>query len=420
MRPTPGSQARMVIAFASLAHCLHHIITALFLTIVLVLTATWQRPYDELIALWTLGAFLIGAVSPLAGYLSDKFGERPMMIALFFGLGFSSIACGLVESPVGLQAALASMGVFGAIYHPVGTAWVVRHTGASGKAVALVGSAGSVGVALASLVAGLLTDAMSWRAAFIVPGVMALAGGAALLVFGAGQAEERPATPPVPPAPVTPVERTAFRQAVIALVVAMGLTSIVWHAFVTMLPKWLGQELAAFLPPGLGGIGGLVTAVFLIGVLAQFAGGALADRGLVKQTYVASFLLKLLAFLFALSVGGWPVLIAAVVVVWVFDIAAPLENILVARFSPPGRAGLAYGVRFGFSTISAPLGVQMVAWLYDGGSKGFATLLWVLAAMAAAILLAATLIPADEHARPSTAAAAPSEASPLPSRPNSL
>ena len=44
-----------------IGHFLHHVLTGLFLTLAVVLERVWERPFDELIALWTIGAFLIGA-----------------------------------------------------------------------------------------------------------------------------------------------------------------------------------------------------------------------------------------------------------------------------------------------------------------------------------------------------------------------
>src|SRR3546814_18635977 len=76
---------------------------------------------------------------------------------------------------------LAAVVLFSAIYHPVGVAWLVRTARARGMALAVNGIFGSLGVASAGLVAGVLIDAVSWRAAFIVPGALCLAPGLALL-----------------------------------------------------------------------------------------------------------------------------------------------------------------------------------------------------------------------------------------------
>jgi MFS family permease len=398
--------SRPVILFAGLAHMLHHIVTALFMTVVLVLVPLWQRPYEELIALWTAGALLLGLGAPLAGWLGDKWGERRMMLVSFFGVGAATMACGLARGPTELQVALAAVGLFGAIYHPVGTSWIVRHAPARGRAIAIVGAFGGVGVAAASLVAGLLTDLIDWRAAFFMPGAVLLLCGFALLVASwRGIIADRT----VDRQPPSPGESGAgLRVTVALLVVAMSLTSVAWYAFQTMLPKWLGREVGASLGSGLIGIGSLVAGVYLVATLAQFVGGHYADRGRTKEVYVASFIMKLVAIAVASQVSGWPVVVAAIFIALVFDVAAPIENILIARHTPPGQRGLAYGLRHGMAIVSAPLGVQLVSWTYDE-SRGFGMLLAAMAAIVVVILVAALLLPSERVqsvARKDTAAAA--------------
>jgi FSR family fosmidomycin resistance protein-like MFS transporter len=58
------------------------------------------------------------------------------------------------------------------IYYPVGTAWLVRNAANRGRALGWNGIWGSIGLGVAPLVAGALAQMISWRAAFIVPGVL--------------------------------------------------------------------------------------------------------------------------------------------------------------------------------------------------------------------------------------------------------
>ena len=86
-----------------------------------------------------------------------------------------------------------------------------------------------------------------------------------------------------------------------------------------------------------------------------------------------------------------------------FDIAAPVENILIARHAPQGKRGLAYGLRHGIAILSAPLGVQLVSWTYDE-ARGFGALLLAMGAIVLVILLAALLLPNEREANPGAAA----------------
>lgn len=395
-------QSRLVLAFAGLSHGLFHVMAGLFLTLVLVIEPVWQLPYARLIELWTVGALLMGLAAPMAGWLGDRLGETRLMIVFLLGMGAAGILCGLADGPQRLQLALAALGFFGGIYHPVGTAWVVKNARQRGRAIALVGICGSIGIALASLIAGGLADVAGWRAAFIVPGAVMIAAGLALLgTYLSGAIVDRSSD--LTPAP----EPTAIdvRRALWVMVITMTLTSIAYYAFSTMLPKWIEREIGASLGSGLTRVGALVTVIYLSGVIGQWIAGGLADRGYAREAYAASFVLNFLAMLAASQMGGWPIVIAAIAVVMVLDHAASIENMLIARYTPSARRGLAYGLRNGISIAAGPLGVQMVARLFDPAT-GFQPLLQVLAAMAAVIVAIAMQLPRDQHrARERTAPA---------------
>jgi MFS transporter, FSR family, fosmidomycin resistance protein len=391
------SPGRAVLVFACLGHALFHIIAALFLTLVLVLQPAWKLPYNDLIALWTLGAFLLGFGAPIAGWLGDRLGETRVMIVYFLGMGGSSIACGMAEGPLSLKISLSAMGLFGAIYHPVGTAWVVKNVTRRGRSIAILGICGSIGIALASLVAAGINDLAGWRAAFTVPGMMAIGVGLALLAaYATGRIVDRDTDVAIEAEP----NRSDVRRAFIVLVVTMTLTSLVYQSFSTMLPKWIGRELGGDLGQGLFGLGALVTVIYLSGAVAQIFGGYFTDRGMMKPVYIIAFMLKLCALAAATMLGGWSIVAAAMAMAFVFDLASLLENVLIARYTPSGRRGLAYGVRHGIAIVAAPLGVQLVAVLFSE-TAGFALLLQVLAAFVIVILSVAMLLPAD---RPAAAA----------------
>ena len=168
--------------FASLGHVYVHCFTAFFFVIVLAIEVDWQRPYHELISLWTLGAALVGAGALPAGWLADRFSANALMIFYFLGLGASSVAAGLTGGTTGLLIALASLGLFASIYHPVGIPWLIRNSPvhSRGRVLAINGVFGGLGAAVAGLAAGLLIDVSGWRAAFIVPGLISICTG---LVF---------------------------------------------------------------------------------------------------------------------------------------------------------------------------------------------------------------------------------------------
>ena len=87
-----------------------------------------------------------------------------MMVVFFLGLGAASIAAGLVGGEIGMLVALAGIGLFAAIYHPVAVPWVMRSArGRVGTTLAINGIFGGLGIGLAGLVSGALIDSFGSR-----------------------------------------------------------------------------------------------------------------------------------------------------------------------------------------------------------------------------------------------------------------
>src|SRR6266446_4252111 len=162
--------------FLNLGHTLDHLLMLIFPTVVLAMGAELGRGYAELLPL-SLGGFIaFGAFSIPAGWLADRWSRRGMMV-VFFGIGTASILTGFATGPVHIALGLTLVGVFAAIYHPVGIAMLVANRENVGRVLGVNGVFGNVGVAFSALMAGALAEAAGWRAAFIVPGALALGAG---------------------------------------------------------------------------------------------------------------------------------------------------------------------------------------------------------------------------------------------------
>ena len=104
----------------------------LYPTVVLALEKRWGMSYGDLLSL-SLGGFVLFGVGALpAGWLGDRWSDEGRMVVFFVGTGGAAIATGLTGGPVALALGLATIGLFGSIYHPVGTAWLVRSTKTAG------------------------------------------------------------------------------------------------------------------------------------------------------------------------------------------------------------------------------------------------------------------------------------------------
>src|SRR5262249_24509179 len=202
--------AALALGFSSVGHFFAHLLMLLYPTVILALEGRWGMSYGELLSL-SLGGFVLFGLGALpAGWLGDRWSAEGMMIAFFLGTGAAAIATGFSDGPWPLALGLAGIGLFGSIYHPVGTAWLVRDTRNRGRALGINGHAGTIGLGAAAFVAGALTQAIGWRAAFIIPGALCTATGVALLLClrGDGSVPEGIAHPPKLEAPRSDITRT--------------------------------------------------------------------------------------------------------------------------------------------------------------------------------------------------------------------
>ncbi len=385
----PRRAPNLTLVFSSLGHGLMHMLTAFYFVIVLALEREWGRPYHELIELWTLGALLVGLCAIPAGWLADRWNAPAMMVVMFIGMGLACFACASAETPAQLLAALAGLGVFAAIYHPVGIPWVVRNATSSGRALGINGIFGGLGVAAAGAVSGLLIDLFSWRAAFAVPGAVSLLSGAALWFYiRAGRVSERE----LEEVESSPGDRGDVVRTFVVLLLTMFCLGLIYQASQTALPKVFDVRLGALVGEGALGVGLLVSVVYAVAALMQLVGGHLADRCPLRPLYFSSFLVQVPVLAAVAVASGLPLVLAATLSVLLSTGALSAENMLLARYSPRRHQGLIFGIKFVLAFGTAPLAIWFVAWV-NRETGDFTWLFAVLAGFALVAFAAALGLP---------------------------
>lgn len=382
--------ARLSLVFSSLGHFYIHMFTAFYFTIVLRLEAEWGVPYHELVELWLWGSLLVGLAALPAGWLGDSWSNPGMMVVYFVGLGTAAIACGTVSGATGLLAGLSAIGLFAAIYHPIGIPWLLRSaTAHTGKVMAVNGIFGSLGAAAAGLVSGLLIDLSGWRLAFILPGVCALATGVAMLWFvragRIGDAATRRHD-------ACDAGDGHMLRAVAILMVAMFAGGVIYHATQTALPKLLAERMSDLLGGRASGVGAAVAAVYTVGGLTQLVGGYLADRYPLKPVFIGAWTVETGFLVVLAGATGLGAAGAAMLAVMANLGQVPAENMLLARYAPQHRHGVVFGLKFVLMFGAAPLSVALVSTLREA-TGGFEPLFYGLGAAALLIAALALLLP---------------------------
>ena len=126
-----------------------------------------------------LASFAVGTASVVsaAGWLSDRYGRRPMVIAGLLVSGVSTIALGWSDTVPLLVAASVVAGMGAGVLNPAQQAAVADVIGADragGKVLATFQMASDSGAILGPVVVGMVVDRLGYTTGFVVSGVLLL------------------------------------------------------------------------------------------------------------------------------------------------------------------------------------------------------------------------------------------------------
>lgn len=384
------NQPRTVIGFVNAAHFLDHYAMLIFAAAVVVMAPIFGMTYSALLPTATPGFVAFGAGSLLTGWLGDRWSRRHMLAIFFFGMGVTLILTGLSRTPRQLGAALFAIGAFASIYHPVGTAMLVAHASHIGREVGINGVCGNLGVACAALVTGVVTEYFGWRAAFVLPGVIALAVGASFVCAVA----DEPRTVSTSTTTRTRVGRAAMKRVVLALVVTITASSTTFNAITVALPKLFAERLST-LTRSTAGIGLIAAGVYVFGAFAQYSVGRLLDRHPLKRVFLPmAFLLAPLLAAAAYGSSWVLILISVGIVIGIFGLVT-INDTMVAKYTSDAWRSRAFAVRYFFGFTAAGGSVATVALLHERG--GFQLMLQAFAGLCLLVVAGAFIFPSDRE-----------------------
>jgi len=376
---------RIGIGFLNFAHAVDHYVMLIFPTVVIGLVVIYRRPYDELLALATASFFAFGIFSLPAGWIADHWSRRNMMAAFYFGCGVSLTAAALSPNLTLLAVALFALGVFAAIYHPVATAMVVAAAKNRGRTLAFNGVCGNLGVALAAGITATLTAWVGWRGAFAVPAVICLATGVAYLALVPNdrmQAAGRSSAPDV--------RLTAWvAAAVFGLFILIAVTAgLVFNTVTIALPKIVDERLHFNL--SLVAVGGISTAVFLCGAIAQLTIGRVLEKYPPHLVFAAVAALQFVGVVWVAYATGSVLLVALAVAMSAIYAQVTVNDFVIARYTADAWRARIYAVRYFVTYLISGAAAWMIASLYGRG--GFDLVLSVTAVVALGFVIGTVLI----------------------------
>lgn len=378
---------RWLVPYINLGHLLDHLAMLVFPTVVVALAREWNQPYGELLPL-TLGGFIaFGAFAIPAGWLADHWSRYRMLVVFFVGIGASLFLTGFAQSHWQVAAGLTLIGLFAAIYHPVGIAMLVSKPENMGKALGWNGLWGNLGLAAAALVSGALMDLWGWRMAFFVPGLLAIAAGIGflLMVEDPGQVAKKSKTLGLH------IDKPTMWRIFAILLVATACGGVIFNSTTIAMPKVFDERLRMLTQTSFG-IGLLVAIVYTLAAFSQVLVGGLIDRIDMRRLLLLITAAQVPMLLLAAALDGWALLGVALLMMLAVFGQIPLNDAIVGRYCADEFRSRVYAVRYVVTLGVAAVAVPMISALHKT-EGGFRNVFLVLACLSCLIFASSIFFP---------------------------
>ncbi len=379
----------------NLGHALDHLFLLIFATAVSAIATEFGVGRWEDMMPYTVGAFVMfGLGSIPAGRLGDLWGRRQMMLVFFFGMGLSAMGVALTQTPLQMGIALTVLGVFSAIYHPVGIPMLVQKAERPGLTIGVNGLAGNLGIAMAALSTGFLVAWQGWRMAFIVPGVVSILCG---FLF-AWTAPNETSAPAKKKSTVVQLPKQLAWRTFAVMVATSTTTSLLFNITTNGNTQLLAERLDGLVndPTRLGM---LLAVIYAVASLAQLVVGRLLDWLPVKPLFFAVLFLQIVSFALASQTTGWVWYVAAIGYMVMVFAAIPFSDTMVVRYIDDAMRSRVSGTR-----IAISFGISSLA-VYSLGpfvkASGFTQLMVAASCVAALGALIVLFLPNEAQMKPS-------------------
>jgi DHA1 family multidrug resistance protein-like MFS transporter len=300
----------------------------------------------------------LAIMTPIWGFLSDRFGRKPMTLRANLAGVFILFAMGLARSP---ELLLVLRIVHGAFTGTViaNLTLVVSNTPDRriGFAIGIMNTAVFTGNAIGPLVGGYFADLFGFRMAFFLSSITLFLAFLVALIWV--REDFSPQAADVPPNIFRDLAHLIREQHILPFIGLSALFGVARFSPRPMYPLLVKQIAAAGL--GIATQAGLVNAA--AGTAAVLAGvevGRLVDRG---RPFVIGMVCAGTAGLFLLPQGFLPSVWSLIPVVFLADFCSagvdPIINVLLSRRVPVERRGAAFGLTGSARAIGWSLGAML-------------------------------------------------------------
>lgn len=390
---------KKIIIFTGTAHYLTHFYELVFPALAFPLMRSLGMDLAEVLKMGFLMYLFYGIAALPAGIAADRFGNRISMIIFFLGTGTGAIITSFSQSPSSLTASLALIGLFASIYHPAGMGMISIGVKDRGIALGINGAAGNLGLLSAPFVAGVMNWLVGWHITYLLIGIFSLLWG--LLLFFVHIDESAISSHGQVPDRSSGTHN--HLQYFIILCLIMTLAGLAYRANSVILPAYLelnaGFLWEQFQKMSIANTAGaktmaatlLASAIYMIGIFGQLIGGKLADKKDLKWLYLLFHGLSLPFVILMGFLSDTLLVIAAGLYIFFSLGMQPIENSLVAAFTPGRWRSTSYGIKFILTFGIGSIAVYIAGWIKDAWDLS-AVYYFISAVIASLVILILWLI----------------------------
>ncbi len=381
--------------FINIAHFFDHFFLLIFPTAALAIAPAWNMTYAQVLLFGTplYVTFAVGTLP--SGWLGDRIDRLKLIMVFFLGCGLSSLLIAISDGPTGLMFGLGLLGLFTSMYHPIGLAHVTDIGKRTGRALAINGVFGNMGLAGAAITTGILAKTLGWQTAFALPGVISIVIAICMYWRNLRHSKKVTIQPSLKQDNLIITQRRVQFVVFGVICIAALFGGVVFNAITISLPKFFDERLIN-VAGDLSWIGASTGAVFAIAAFAQLPVGELLDKYGARPILITLLAGQIILLLCLSQATGTLALGLALLLVVMMFAEIPITSWLLSRYVKSNLRARAVSVEYTLSLGMGSATVPLIATMHKAG-YGFEVQFVALAISAAVVLVATFFLPQEDH-----------------------
>jgi MFS family permease len=378
--------------YLNISHFIDHFIMLIFAKAAYDAGREFGIGYEEIIVFGVLGFILFGAAAPVASILANKYSRSALMVIFHFGIGISAIICSFASTPWELSIGLGLIGVFAAIYHPVGIAMLLKNSKKLGYRLGINGVFGNMGVAAAPLITGYLLLISDWKLSFILPGIACILYG---VIFLLALKDEPKAVQTKKENERDDVFAPQWRRALLALALTTTSGGFIFGAMTFIIPRYFELQLTG-ITSSVAVTGLIASMVYAIAGFTQIGAGLLIDRFPAKPILFVIGVGQVIFIFLASTVSDLQLFFVTLVATSFVFGQIPIIDTIMSRYIPDKSRGNVLSVKFALN-LGAGASVLPISSLMLKHGYELSNLFVVMSFMAMFVVLASLILPSEQR-----------------------